>query len=133
MNNISKILAFVFALGVFSLNVSCSSDDDNNPDPPVISFPSNGEQYEVTVGGTFDFTFIVEAEAGYESHTLESTTNQGVILEDNSTPGDGEKNFTISGSYTAGNVAGPDGIRLTVVDREGAQSSAIINVDILNN
>ena len=34
--------------------------------------------------------------------------------------------------YTAGDVAGPDGIRLTVIDEEGNESTAIINVDILN-
>ena len=69
----------------------------------------------------------------YASHTLEATANQGIIVADNSTPGEGAEDFTISGSYTAGDVAGPDGIKLTVKDNEGAESNAIINVDILNN
>ena len=64
---------------------------------------------------------------------LVSTANQGAVVADNSTPGDGAKEFTISGSYTAGDVAGPDGIKLTVMDNEGAESSAIINVDIMDN
>jgi hypothetical protein len=133
MKGIFKILVFVLALGVTSLNVACSSDDDDNPEAPVIGFPSNGSTYEVVVGETIDFTFLVEAEGGYESHTLESTTNAGQIISDSSTPGDGAKDFTITGKYQAGDVAGPDGIRLTVVDQEGQESSAIINVDILNN
>ena len=69
----------------------------------------------------------------YASHTLEATANQGIIVADNSTPGEGAEDFTISGSYTAGDVAGPDVIKLTVKDNEGAESNAIINVDILNN
>jgi hypothetical protein len=133
MKGIRKFLVFVFALGVTTLNVSCSSDDDNSPAAPVITFPSNGQQYEVNVGESVNFTFFVQADGGYESHTLESTTNQGIIAADNSAISDGEKNFSITGVYTAGDIAGPDGIRLTVVDKEGAESSAIINVDILNN
>ena len=124
-----KILVFVLALGMTAVNVSCSDDDK---DPPKISFPSNGSQYEVKVGESFNFSFVVIAEGGYASHSLESTGNKGVIVADNSVPGAGAKEFTISGSYTAGDVAGPDGIKLTVTDNEGAESSAIINVDILN-
>ena len=125
-----KALILVLTLAVGSVVVSCSSDDDDNANPPVISFPTNGSQYEVTVGETIAFSFIVEADGGYESHTLESTTNQGTIIEDRSTPGQGAEDFTISGTYTAGLVSGPDGIKLTVVDEEGQEESAIIGVDI---
>ena len=130
MKSTYRILVFVLAIGAAAFSSSCSDDDK---DPPIISYPSNGSQYEVIVGESFNFTFVVVAEGGYASHILESTANQGVIVADNSTPGDGTKDFTITGSYTAGNVAGPDGIKLTVLDNEGAESSAIINVDILNN
>ena len=100
--------------------------------PTGITYPTNGNQLEVSVGNNVDFSFLVKAEGGYASHTLESTGNHGVITADNSTPGDGTKEFTISGNYAAGDVAGPDGIKLTVRDNEGAESSAIINVDIIN-
>ena len=130
MKSTFRILVFVLAIGAAAFSSSCSDDDK---DPPIISYPNNGNQYEVTVGESFNFTFVVVAEGGYASHTLESTANQGVIVADNSTPGDGTRDLTLSGSYTAGNVAGPDGIKLTVRDNEGAESSAIINVDILNN
>lgn len=129
MKSTFRILVFVLALGMTAVTASCSDDDK---DPPQITFPTNGNQYEVNVGESFNFSFIVEAEGGYASHLLESTANQGVIVENSSTPGSGTKEFTISGSYTAGDIAGPDGIRLTVRDNEGAESSAIINVDILN-
>ena len=129
MKSTFKILVFVLAIGVAAFSSSCSDDDKN---PPVITFPSNGDQYEVETGGNFNFTFNVVAEGGYASHTLESTGNKGIIVADNSTPGDGVKEFTISGNYAAGDVSGPDGIKLTVLDNEGAESSAIINVDILS-
>ena len=129
MKRVFKILIFVLVLGITAVNASCSDDEK---DPPKITFPSNGSQYEVKVGETTDFSFLVVAEGGYASHLLESTGNKGLIAGDNSTPGAGTKEFTISGRYLAGNVAGPDGIKLTVVDNEGAESSAIINVDILN-
>jgi len=129
MKSTFKILVFVLAIGVAAFSSSCSDDDKN---PPVISFPTNGSQYEVTAGGNFNFSFFVVAEGGYASHTLESTGNKGIIVADNSTPGDGVKEFTISGNYAAGDVSGPDGIKLTVLDNEGAESSAIINVDILS-
>jgi len=130
MKSTFRILVFVLAIGAAAFTSSCSDDDK---DPPVISFPTNGNQYEVKVGESFNFTFFVKAEGGYASHTLESTGNKGTIVTDSSTPGEGTKEFTVSGSYTAGDVAGPDGIKLTVADNEGAESSAIINVDILNN
>lgn len=79
-----------------------------------------------------EFSFLVVAEGGYASHTLESTGSKGIIVVDNSAIVDGTKEFTISGKYTAGNVAGPDGIKLTVKDNEGAESIAIIGVDILS-
>lgn len=130
MKSTFKILVFVLAIGTAVFTSSCSDDDKNAPE---ITFPSNGNQYEVNVGESINFSFIVLAEGGYSSHTLEATLNQGIIVADNSTPGDGATEFTISGSYTAGDIAGPDGIKLTVKDNEGAESSAIINVDILNN
>lgn len=130
MKNTFRILVFVLTIGAAAFSTSCSDDDKN---PPVITFPSNGSQYEVIVGESFNFSFNVEAEGGYASHTLTATAGMGVIVADNSTIGDGTKDFTISGSYTAGDVSGPDGIKLTVKDNEGAESSAIINVDILNN
>ena len=108
MKSISKIFALILVLGVTSLNVSCSSDDDNTPAAPLITFPSNGQQYEVNVGGSFTFTFLVKADGGYDSHTLESTTNAGIIAADNSSIPDGDKDFEITGVYTAGQVAGPD-------------------------
>lgn len=132
MKFVSKFLVFAFVAAVTTFNVSCSSDDDDSADAPEITFPSNGQQYEVVVGESFNFSFLVVADGGYESHTLESTTNAGVITSDRSTPGQGAKEFTISGQYTAGDVSGPDGIKLTVIDEEGNESSAIINVDILN-
>ncbi len=130
MKSTFRVLVFVLAIGVAAFSSSCSDDDKN---PPVITYPTNGDQYEVTVGESFNFSFLVVAEGGYASHTLESTGNKGTIVADNSSIGDGTKEFTISGSYTAGDIAGPDGIKLTVLDNEGAESSAIINVDILNN
>ena len=129
MKSTFRVLVFVLAIGAAAFSSSCSDDDKN---PPVITFPSNGDQYEVKVGESINFSFIVEAEGVYASHTLEATASMGVIVEDNSTIGDGAKDFTISGSYTAGDVSGPDGLKLTVKDNEGAESSAIINVDILN-
>jgi len=113
MKSTFRILVFVLAIGVAAFGSSCSDDDKN---PPVITFPTNGNQYEVTVGESFNFSFLVVAEGGYASHTLVSTLNQGAVVADNSLPGDGAKEFTISGSYTAGDVAGPDGIKLTVMD-----------------
>ncbi|MGI9530284.1 hypothetical protein [Lutimonas sp.] len=129
MKSTLRILVLTLALSVTAFTTSCSDDDK---DPPVISFPTNGNQYEVKVGESFNFSFNVVAEGGYASHSLESTTGQGTIVADNSSIGEGTKEFTISGSYTASDVAGPDGIKLTVQDNEGAESSAIINVDILN-
>ena len=129
MKSTFRILVLVLAIGASAFTSSCSDDDK---DPPVISFPTNGNQYAVTAGGNFNFSFLVVAEGGYASHTLTSTANQGVITNDNSTPGDGTKEFTITGNYTAGDVPGPDGIKLTVLDNEGAESSAIINVDIIS-
>lgn len=130
MKSTLKILVFVLTIGAAAFSTSCSDDDKY---PPEIYFPTNGSQYEVKVGESINFSFIVVTDGGYASHTLISTSNQGVIVADNSTPGDGVKDFTISGSYTAGGVPGPDGIKLTVKDNEGAESSAIINVDILIN
>ncbi len=130
MKSTFRVLVFVLAIGVAAFSSSCSDDDKN---PPVITYPTNGDQYEVTVGESFNFSFLVVAEGGYASHTLESTGNKGTIVADNSSIGDGTKEFTISGSYTAGDISGPDGIKLTVLDNEGAESCAIINVDILNN
>ncbi len=129
MKNLFKVIVLVLALGTASLTSSCSDDDKN---PPVITFPSNGNQYEVNVGESINFFFLVVAEGGYASHTLESTGSKGVIVVEHSAIVDGTKAFTISGSYTAGDVAGPDGIKLTVMDNEGAESSANINVDILS-
>ena len=129
MKSTFKILVFVLAMGTAAFSTSCSDDDKN---PPVISYPTNGSQYEVATGGDFDFSFVVVAEGGYASHILESTLNQGVIVTTSLEPAAGTKEFTISGNYTAGDISGPDGIKLTVLDNEGAQSSAIINVDIIN-
>jgi len=129
MKSTFKILVFVLAIGVAAFSSSCSDDDK---DPPKITFPSNGEQYEVQTGGNFNFTFNVQAEGGYATHLLSSTTNSGVITTDNSAIEDGAKEFKITGNYTAGDIAGPDGLKLTVVDNEGAESSAIINVDIIS-
>ena len=129
MKSTFRILVFVLALGATALTSSCSDDDK---DPPVITFPTNGDQYEVETGGNFNFTFNVVAEGGYATHILSSTTNNGVITTDNSAIADGATEFKITGNYTAGDIAGPDGLKLTVLDNEGAESSAIINVDIIN-
>ena len=129
MKNLFRVLVLVLAVGTASLTSSCSDDDKN---PPVITYPTNGNAYEVTVGETINFTFSVVAEGGYASHTLASTANQGIIAETTGLIDNGTENFTITGAYTAGDVAGPDGIKLTVKDNEGAESSSIINVDILS-
>ena len=130
MKSTFRILLFVLAIGVAGFSSSCSDDDDK--DAPVITFPSNGEQYVVETGGNFNFTFNVKAEGGYEGHIMSSTTNNGIIVSDNSSIADGDTDFKITGNYMAGDIAGPDGIKLTVVDNEGAETSAIINVDIVS-
>jgi len=129
MKNLFRVLVLVLAVGTASLTSSCSDDDK---DPPVITFPSNGNQYEVTVGENFNFTFNVVAEGGYATHIMSSTKNNGVITGDLSAIEDGATEFQISGNYAAGDISGPDGIKLTVVDNEGAESSATINVDIIS-
>lgn len=130
MKRVLKILVVVIAIGTAAFGTSCS-DDENSP--LEITYTVNGDQLEVKTGESVKFSFVVLAIGGYASHTLRSTAGLGVIVTDNSTPGDGAKTFTISGSYTAGDVSGPDGIKLTVLDNEGTDSSAIITVDVLNN
>lgn len=129
MKKLLKLFVFVLVVGSVGLSSSCSDDDDKNP--PVITYPDNGNLWEVNVGENLDFVFTVEAEGGYSNHTLEGIA--GSITSDNSTPGDGAVNFTISGTYTAGDVSGPGAIKLTVSDNEGAQTTSTIGVDILNN
>ena len=129
MKNLFRVLVLVLAVGTASLTSSCSDDDK---DPPVITFPTNGSQYEVNTGGNFNFTFSVVAEGGYAAHIMSSTKNNGVITSDLSAIEDGATEFKITGNYTAGDISGPDGIKLTVVDNEGAESSATINVDIIS-
>ena len=58
MKSTFKILVFVLAIGTAVFSLSCSDDDK---DPPVITYPSNGNQYEVTVGGNFNFSFLIVA------------------------------------------------------------------------
>ena len=123
------MIEIVLVLGATAFTSSCSDDDKN---PPVITYPTNGNQLEVSVGNNVDFSFLVKAEGGYASHTLESTGNKGVITSDLSAIADGATEFKITGNYTAGDISGPDGLKLTVLDNEGAESSAIINVDIIN-
>ena len=88
--------------------------------PTGITYPTNGNQLEVSVGNNVDFSFLVKAEGGYASHTLESTGNKGVITSDLSAIADGATEFKITGNYTAGDISGPDGLKLTVLDNEGA-------------
>ncbi len=113
-------------IGFVGITSSCSSDD---PKAPVITFPDTGTAPEVKVGTGLDFTFTVVAEGGYDSHSFKEAG--GTILENPSVIESGTKEFTISGTYTAGDVTGPDGITLTVHDERGLTTTATIAVIIV--
>jgi len=114
-------------IGFVGITSSCSSDD---PKAPVITFPDNGTTPQVEVGTNYDFIFTVKAEGGYSSHTLKA--GGGVILENPSVPGSGTKDFTISGTFKAGDETGPGAITLTVVDEKGLSTTATIAVVIVS-
>jgi len=114
-------------IGFVGVISSCSNDNDVNP--PVITFPSTGIPPEIVVGEGFDFTFTVIANGGYDNHAL--TAKGGTIVENSSIPGAGETEFTISGTFTAGDVTGPGGITLTVHDEHGFTSHETLEVEIV--
>jgi hypothetical protein len=127
MKNQFKIFYLVLMIGFVGITSSCSSDD---PKAPVITFPSTGVTPEVKVGESLNFEFSVKAEGGYSLHTL--TAAGGNILENPSVPGSGAKDFTISGTYKAGNVAGPGAITLTVTDQKGLSTTETMAVVVVN-
>ena len=126
MKNYLKIFVLLLTLGTGV--VACS---DDSKDPPVITFPDNGQPWEVKTQELLPFEFTVFAEGGYSSHSLEGVA--GTIIADQTEIPDGSQNFSIKGGFFAGDVPGPGAIRVTVRDNEGGQSSATINVDILRD
>jgi len=127
MKNPFKLFYLVLMIGFVGIISSCSSDD---PKAPVITFPDNGTTPQVKVGTNYDFIFTVKAEGGYDSHTFKKSG--GIIIENPSVIESGTKDFTISGTFTAGDVTGPDGITLTVHDNRGLSTTATIAVVIVN-
>jgi hypothetical protein len=127
MKNQFKLFYLVLMIGFVGIASSCSSDD---PKAPVITFPSTGVTPEVKVNEDFNFTFTVAAEGGYNNHII--TSAGGTVVETSSVPGAGTHDFTISGTYTAGDVTGPGAITLTVHDERGLTSTATIGVVVVN-
>lgn len=125
-----KNAGYFFALmllvgGAFS---SCS-DDVYTPDPPRISFPSTGFPNTIGFGEQFEYTFIVEAPRGYQSHGIFAVG--GVTSENSSAIPEGERNFNISGTYTAGTVPIGGAITITVTDREGNSANETISIQVV--
>ncbi len=114
-------------IGFVGVISSCSDDD---PKAPIITFPDTGVTPEVTVGGTYDFNFTVKAEGGYSSHSYIAAG--GVIVENPTVIPSGTKDFTLTGSYKAGDVAGPGAITLTVTDERGLSTTEAIAVVVVN-
>ncbi len=127
MKNRFKLFYLVLMIGFVGITSSCSSD---NPVAPIITYPSTGVTPEVKVNEDFDFIFTVVAEGGYDSHLI--TVASGTVVESSSTPGFGEHEFTISGTFTAGDVAGPGAITLTVKDQKGLSTTETMAVVVVN-
>ncbi len=118
----SKFVLLALVIGSLGLMTSCS-DDDYSPSPPVITFASNGNPVVIAPGESVNFTFNVSADRGYGSHLL--TWTSGSVNENSVDIPVGEKNFTISGQFTAGTeFTGPGGISVAVSDTEGSTSLA---------
>jgi hypothetical protein len=117
-----KFLLLVLVMLPLGLITSCS-DDVYEPDPPVITFPSNGTTTTIGVGESFNFAFTVNAPRGYSSHLL--TWTAGSVIQNSSVIPNGETSFTVSGQFTS-TIAGPGGISLGVTDREGNSDLATI-------
>ena len=123
-----NVFALFIILGVGGVSISCSDDD---PDPPVITYPDNGMLWEVKTGELLPFEFTVVAAGGYASHSLQGVA--GSVISDQTEIPNGTKNFRIKGGFFAGDVPGPGAIKLTVRDNKGGQTSSTISVDILTD
>lgn len=119
-----NLIYLILIIGVVGFVSSCNEEDD--PDAPVITYADTGVTPELKFGEQYSYEFGVVAEGGYHSHTL--TAIHGTITEPSITPGTGEKNFSFTGSFTAGDVVGPDGINLIVTDSNGKSSQSTIFV-----
>ncbi len=120
-----KLFALLFTVVLSVITYSCAEDDIA---APVITYPDEGIIIELAPGEIYDFIFTIDAEGGYSSHTL--TADGGIASEKSSTPPQEAVNFTISGEFTAGNVAGPGTITLSVTDQNGKSATKSIKVTI---
>ena len=120
-----KLFTLLLTIVLTGIVYSCAEEDVS---APVITYPDEGTTIELAPGDTYEFTFTVDAEGGYSSHIL--TTNGGTASDPSSTPHQDAVNFTISGKFTAGNVAGPGAITLSVTDQNGKSTTKSINVTI---
>ena len=127
MKNQIKVFVLILMIGFVGLNTSCSDDD---PVAPVITYPDTGVTPQLSFNEQLNFEFTVVADGGYESHVI--TTAGGVAIVNSSTPGEGTKEFKISGTYTAGEVAGPGAITLLVDDQKGLSATVTIALVIIN-
>lgn len=128
MKNTIRLFSLLVLIGLVGFASSCSKDDPV-VQSPVITYPSQGIPVQIQPNGTYDYTFTVVADGGFRSKTIDSAG--GTVVEDSSTPGDGDTNFTIKGAYTAGATEGPGAVTLTVEDNHGNSTTASIGFAII--
>ncbi len=119
-----NLIYLILIIGVVGFVSSCNEEDD--PGAPVISYTDTGVTPHIKFGEQYSYSFGVVAEGGYKSHTL--TSIHGTITAPSITPSAGEKNFSFTGSFTASDLVGMDGVNLIVTDSNGKSTQSTIFV-----